>query len=482
MDKDLLSIQQVRDLLKAAKTAQAIYAEFTQEQVDKVVEAMSTEVRKYAEKLAKMANEETGFGKWQDKVIKNKFAAEIVYESIKGMKTIGILGEKDSVMDVAVPVGVVAGLIPSTNPTSTVIYKTLISLKAGNGIVISPHPNAKKCIIETVEILRKAAYGAGAPEGLIGVIEIPTMEATAELMKHKDTALILATGGEAMVRAAYSSGTPAIGVGPGNGPAYIEKTADVKKAVKRIMDSKTFDNGVICASEQSIIVEPSNKQEVINELKKQGGYFLTEEQSEKLGKFILRANGTMNPQIVGKDARTLAKLAGIEIPAETRVLLSEQSTVSKNNPYSREKLTTILAFYTAENWEKACERAIELLMNEGKGHTMIIHTENKELVKEFALKKPVSRLLINTPGSLGGIGGSTNLAPALTLGCGAVGGSSTSDNVTPMNLLNIRKVGWGVKELEDFREKENCSSSCDSLEEMNIEELVKKVLSEIAKG
>ncbi|MFR3817272.1 MAG: acetaldehyde dehydrogenase (acetylating) [Fusobacterium varium] len=481
MDKDLLSIQQVRDLLKAAKTAQAIYAEFTQEQVDKVVEAMSMEVRKYAEKLAKMANEETGFGKWQDKVIKNKFAAEIVYESIKGMKTIGILGEKDSVMDVAVPVGVVAGLIPSTNPTSTVIYKTLIALKAGNGIVISPHPNAKKCIIETVEILKRAAYGAGAPEGLIGVIEIPTMEATAELMKHKDTALILATGGEAMVRAAYSSGTPAIGVGPGNGPAYIEKTADVKKAVKRIMDSKTFDNGVICASEQSIIVEPSNKQEVINEFKKQGGYFLTKEQSEKLGKFILRANGTMNPQIVGKDAQTLAKMADIEIPAETRVLLSEQSTVSKNNPYSREKLTTILAFYTAENWEKACERAIELLMNEGKGHTMIIHTENKELVKEFALKKPVSRLLINTPGSLGGIGGSTNLAPALTLGCGAIGGSSTSDNVTPMNLLNIRKVGWGVKELEDFRKKENCSS-CDSLEEMNIEELVKKVLSEIAKG
>ncbi|WP_462427287.1 acetaldehyde dehydrogenase (acetylating) [Fusobacterium varium] len=482
MDKDLLSIQQVRDLLKAAKTAQVIYAEFTQEQVDKVVEAMSMEVRKYAEKLAKMANEETGFGKWQDKVIKNKFAAEIVYESIKGMKTIGILDEKDSVMDVAVPVGVVAGLIPSTNPTSTVIYKTLIALKAGNGIVISPHPNAKKCIIETVEILKKAAYEAGAPEGLIGVIEIPTMEATDELMKHKNTALILATGGEAMVRAAYSSGTPAIGVGPGNGPAYIEKTADVRKAVKRIMDSKTFDNGVICASEQSIIVEPSNKQEVMNELRRQGGYFLTPEQSEKLGKFILRANGTMNPQIVGKDAQTLAGLAGIEIPEGTRVLLSEQSTVSKSNPYSREKLTTILAFYTAENWEKACERAIELLMNEGKGHTMIIHTENKELVKEFALKKPVSRLLINTPGSLGGIGGSTNLAPALTLGCGAVGGSSTSDNVTPMNLLNIRKVGWGVKELEDFREKENCSSSCDSLEEMNIEELVKKVLSEIAKG
>lgn len=478
MDKDLLSIQQVRDLIKAAKEAQKEYSTFSQEKVDKIVEAMSMEVRKHSEELAKMANEETGFGKWQDKVIKNKFASEIVYDSIKNMKTIGILKEEDSLLSVAVPVGVIAGLIPSTNPTSTTIYKTLISLKAGNAIVVSPHPNAKKCIIKTVEILKRAAYNAGAPEGLIGVIDIPTMEATAELMKHKDTALILATGGEAMVRAAYSSGTPAIGVGPGNGPAYIEKTADVKKAVKRIMDSKTFDNGVICASEQSVIVEPANEQEVREEFKRQGGYFLTPEQSEKLGKFILRSNGTMNPLIVGKDAQTLANLSGIKVPEDARVLISEQSTVSKSNPYSREKLTTILAFYVAENCEKACERAIELLMNEGKGHTMIIHTENKELVKEFALKKPVSRLLINTPGSLGGIGGSTKLAPALTLGCGAVGGSSTSDNITPMNLLNIKKVGWGIKELEDF--KPECKS-VGSLEGMSIEDLVKKVLAEISK-
>lgn len=478
MDKDLLSIQQVRDLIKAAKTAQKEYSTFTQEKVDKIIEAMSMEVRKHSEELAKMANEETGFGKWQDKVIKNKFASEIVYDSIKDMKTIGILKEEDSLLSVAVPVGVIAGLIPSTNPTSTTIYKTLISLKAGNAIVVSPHPNAKNCIIKTVEILKRAAYNAGAPEGLIGVIDIPTMEATAELMKHKDTALILATGGEAMVRAAYSSGTPAIGVGPGNGPAYIEKSADVKKAVKRIMDSKTFDNGVICASEQSVIVEPSNEQAVREEFKRQGGYFLTPEQSEKLGKFILRSNGTMNPLIVGKDAQTLANLAGIKVPSSARVLISEQSTVSKSNPYSREKLTTILAFYIAENCEKACERAIELLMNEGKGHTMIIHTENKELVKEFALKKPVSRLLINTPGSLGGIGGSTKLAPALTLGCGAVGGSSTSDNITPMNLLNIKKVGWGIKELEDF--KPECKT-VGSLEGMSIEDLVKKVLAEISK-
>lgn len=479
MDKDLLSIQQVRDLLQKAKEAQEKFSRFTQEEVDKVIAAMSFEVRKHSERLAKLANEETGFGKWQDKIIKNKFAAEVVYDSIKDMKTIGILKEEKDLLEVAVPVGVVAGLIPSTNPTSTVIYKTLISLKAGNAIVISPHPNAKNCIIETANILKKAAYEAGAPEGIIGVIELPTMEATAELMKHKNTALILATGGEAMVRAAYSSGTPAIGVGPGNGPAYIEKTANIEKAVKRIMDSKTFDNGVICASEQSIIVEPENKAAVMEEFKRQGGYFLTPEQSEKLGRFILRPNGTMNPQIVGKDAQTLAKLAGIEIPAGTRVLLSEQDTVSKSNPYSREKLTTILAFYTAENWEMACELAIKLLMNEGKGHTMILHTENKELVKEFALRKPVSRLLVNTPGSLGGIGGTTKLAPALTLGCGAVGGSSTSDNVTPMNLLNIRKVGWGVKELDDFRPNESVEDKKVE-QNLNIEELIKKVLSEMA--
>lgn len=486
MDKDLLSIQQVRLLVKAAKEAQAIYAGFTQEQIDKVVKAMSMEVRKHSELLAKMANEETGFGKWQDKIIKNKFAAEVVYDFIKDMKTVGILNETENLIEVGVPVGVVAGLIPSTNPTSTVIYKTLISLKAGNAIVISPHPNAKKCIIETVEILKKAATDAGAPEGLISVIDLPTMEATAELMKHKDTALILATGGEAMVRAAYSSGTPAIGVGPGNGPAYIEKSANIQKAVKRIMDSKTFDNGVICASEQSVIVEPCNKQAVMEEFRKQGGYFLTPEQSEKLGKFILRANGTMNPQIVGKDAQTLAKLANIEIPEGTRVLLSEQTTVSKSNPYSREKLTVILAFYTVQDRHQACELAIELLINEGKGHTMILHTEDRDVIREFALKKPVSRFLVNTPGSLGGIGASTELAPALTLGCGAVGGSSTSDNITPMNLINIRKVGVGIKEIEDIRgTQENVATTCCETKDvdcMDIEALVKKVLAQMSKA
>lgn len=478
MDRDLLSIQQVRDLIKAAKEAQKEFATFSQERIDRVVEAISMEVRKYSERLAKMANEETGFGKWQDKIIKNKFASEFLYDYIKDMKTVGILNQTETLMEVGVPMGVVAALIPSTNPTSTAIYKVLISLKAGNGVVVSPHPNAKNCTIEAVKIMQKAAYAAGAPEGLVGVIEIPSMEGTNALMKSEDTAIILATGGEAMVRAAYSSGRPAIGVGPGNGPAYIEKSANVKEAVRKIMESKTFDNGVICASEQSVIVEPSNKEAVIDEFKRQGGYFLSKEESDRLGRFLLRANGTMNPQIVGKDAQTLAKMVGLQIPESVKVLISEQNTVSHTNPYSREKLTTVLAFYVEENAEKACERALELLENEGKGHTLIIHSENKDIIREFALKKPVSRMLVNVGGSLGGVGATTNLAPAFTLGCGAVGGSSTSDNITPMNLINIRRVACGVRELSDFKRSENSNSDTNSVE---IENIIRRIIAEYRK-
>lgn len=475
MDKDLLSIQQVRDLLKEAKTAQKEFAEFDQQQIDKIIYEMSMEIRKYDEKLAKMAAEETGFGKWEDKVLKNRFASTYLYDYIKNMKTKGILKDENSVMEIGIPVGIIAGLIPSTNPTSTTIYKILISLKAGNAIIISPHPNAKNSIIETARILKAAAERAGAPKGLIGVLEIPSMEGTHELMTHEDTSLILATGGEAMVRAAYSSGTPAIGVGPGNGPAFIERSANIKLAVKRILDSKTFDNGVICASEQSIIVEEINRDAVKAELIAQGAYFMPREDADKLGRFILRPNGTMNPQIVGKSVEVIANLAGISVPMGTRVLISEETTVSEKNPYACEKLAPILAFYVEKDWESACKRSIEILNNEGIGHTMVIHSENKEIIREFALKKPVSRLLVNTPGALGGIGATTNLAPALTLGCGAVGGSSTSDNITPLNLINIRRIAWGVRELEDLKPKEEkCSASS-----AEIEILVRKVLADL---
>ena len=453
MDRDLQSIQEVRDLIARAKAAQRQLAEMPQERLDAICKAVAEACAAKAEPLAKMAVEETGYGVWQDKVLKNLLGSSITYESIREMRAVGVLREDKArgILEVGVPMGVVAALIPSTNPTSTAMYKSIISLKAGNAIVISPHPGAKQCIIETVKVIAEAAKKAGAPDGWVGCITITTMEATNALLTSRDIGVILATGGEAMVRAAYSSGNPAIGVGPGNGPAFIERSADIPLAVKHILDSKTFDNGTICASEQSIVTEGCIAEKVEAELKRQGGYFLDKGESERLGGFLLRGNGTMNPRIVGKSAQAIADMAGISIPAGTRVLISRQTEVGKQNPYSREKLCPVLAYYVEDSWERACQRSIAILQNEGAGHTMTIHSNDQNVIREFALKKPVSRLLVNTPGALGGVGATTGLAPALTLGCGAVGGSATSDNITPLNLINIRRVAWGMRELEELR-------------------------------
>lgn len=486
LDKDLVSIQEVRSLIKKAKEAQSILAEMSQEQIDKIVKAIADAAYNNAEKLARMANEETGFGKWEDKIIKNVFASKMVYETIKDEKTVGIIDEnkENKTMKIAVPMGVVAGLIPSTNPTSTVIYKAMISLKSANTIVFSPHPNAKEAILETVRIISEAAKSVGCPDGAIGCMTVPTIQGTDELMKNKDTAIILATGGSAMVKAAYSSGTPAIGVGPGNGPAYIDKSANVQVAVKRILDSKTFDNGTICASEQSVVVEESMKDKVVAELKNQGAYFLNAEESNRLSKFIMRANGSMNPQIVGKSVETIAKLASLNnVPSTARVLIAEETRVGHNVPYSREKLAPILAFYSEKDVEAACEKCRAILLNEGAGHTFSIHANDEEVIKKFALRMPVSRIPVNTPSTLGGIGASTNLMPALTLGCGAVGGSSTSDNIGPMNLLNTKIVAYGLKEIEEIRgtAKVEAAVSSVSLEDKEelINLLVKRIISEL---
>lgn len=452
-DRDLVSVQEVRNLIAASQAAQEEYSNWDQQRVDMLIKAITEECENNSERLARMAVEETGFGIWQDKVLKNALGSTLTYNYIKDMKTIGIIGEDEEkgIIEVGVPMGIVAALIPSTNPTSTVMYKTLICLKAGNSIIISPHPNAFNSILETVKVIHKALERCNAPKGLVQCITTPTSQGRDTLLRDRRIGIILATGGEAMVRAAYSSGNPALGVGPGNGPSFIEHSADIPLAVKRIFDSKTFDNGTICASEQSIITEKCIADDVMQEVKRQGGYFLSPAESEKVGRFILRENGTMNPKIVGRSALKIAEMAGIAVPDSTRVLVSVQTTVGKDNPYSREKLCPILAFYVEENWEKACERSIQILNNEGAGHTMTMHTRNKDIVRQFALKKPVSRLLVNTPGSLGGTGATTALPPALTLGCGAVGGSATSDNVTPLNLINIRRVAYGLKELSDVR-------------------------------
>lgn len=455
-DKDLQSIQEVRDLVKRAKEAEKILCTFSQEKLDHICEAIASACMEHAWELAEKAVAETGFGRAEDKMLKNKLGSQITWRSIKDEKVVGLLSkdEEKKVWEIGVPMGIVAALIPSTNPTLTVMYKTLISVKAGNAIIISPHPGAKNCILETFEVIEKAARKAGAPEGTVGCIHLTTAQATDALLKHRDVGIILATGGEAMVRAAYSSGNPAIGVGPGNGPSYIEKTADIALAVSRIMASKTFDNGTICASEQSIVTEYPIAEKVEEELKRQGAYFLTEAQSERLSGSLLRANGTMDPRIVGKTAIQIAEMAGIQVPPGTRLLVSRQETdnVNKRNPYAREKLCPVLAFFVTSP-EEACGLCIRILENEGSGHTMTLHTNDEEVVTRFAFKKPVSRILVNTPGALGGVGATTGLAPALTLGCGAVGGSATSDNITPKNLINIRRVAFGLCELEELKEK-----------------------------
>ncbi|HIY16805.1 MAG TPA: acetaldehyde dehydrogenase (acetylating) [Candidatus Intestinimonas stercorigallinarum] len=479
MDKDLRSIQEVRDLLERAWTAQRALAAMDQEDLDRVTAAISKAGAEQARRLAQMAVEETGYGRVEDKTLKNRFAALTLYDAIKEEKTHGILAQDQErrTIDIGVPVGPVAGLVPSTNPTSTVIYKAMICMKAGNPIVFSPHPSAVGCIAETVRVVDRAARQAGAPEGAVSCIATPTLEATQALMKHRRTRLILATGGAAMVKAAYSSGTPAIGVGAGNGPAYIHPTADVRQAVKRILDSKTFDNGTICASEQSIVTTRAMEKAVTAELERQGAYVLSGEEHKKLSKFILRPNGTMNPAIVGKSVETVAALAGLGgVPASARVLVARETGVGPGYPYSSEKLGLILAYYVEEDEEAVLRRCVEILDWEGAGHTFSIHAEDEAVVKRFAQAVPASRVLVNTPSSLGGIGATTCLFPALTLGCGAVGGSSSSNNIGPLDLINIKRVAWGVKELEELRDSGAPERSAGRVDDALLRSLVEQIV------
>ncbi|MCL2023382.1 MAG: acetaldehyde dehydrogenase (acetylating) [Oscillospiraceae bacterium] len=445
LDKDLQSVQEVRLLVEKAANAQQILASYNQERLDEICAEMARIAENNAEKLAKMAHEETGYGVWQDKVRKNLLASRDTWAHAKLQKVVGVLrsDKERGLIEIGVPVGVIAAIIPSTNPTSTTIYKAILSIKSGNAAVFSPHPAAQKSIAETVNLLRYALIKTGTTEDALQCIKTITPQATDALMKYPKTALILATGGEAMVKAAYSSGTPAIGVGPGNGPAFIERSADVPQAVGDIIQSKTFDNGVICASEQSIVVESVIALKVEQELKKRGGVFLNKEDSGKLAEILLRANGSMNPAIVGKSAVYIAQMAGINVPQDTKLLISKQIEVSAANPYSREKLCPVLGYYEEPDWRSACERCMALLYNEGVGHTMSIHSADQEVIREFSMKKPVSRLLVNTPAALGGVGATTALPPAFTLGCGAIGGSATGDNIEARHLTNIRRVAWG---------------------------------------
>jgi len=478
LDRDLEAIQEVRTLVRRAKEAQARLATYSQEQIDSICAAMAQAGSAHAVELARQAVDETGFGKAEDKTLKNQFASETVWAAIKDLRTVGIIADHPDtgITEIGVPMGVVAGVVPSTNPTSTAIFKSLIAVKAGNAIVLSPHPGAKNCTIAATRIVAEAGVAAGLPEGAVVCIEHPSLQGTNTLMGHPDIALILATGGPGMVRAAYSSGNPAIGVGPGNGPAYIEKTADIPAAVRRIIDSKTFDNGTICASEQSVVTDNSIREAVIAEFTRQGGYFMTPPEKDAVGAILMRANGSMNPEIVGRSAERIAQMAGISVPAGTKVLLGFETEVGDQYPYSREKLCPVLGFYSADDWHAACELAIRILLHEGAGHTMSIHSRDEDVIREFALKKPVSRLLVNTPSALGGVGATTDLLPSLTLGCGAVGGNSSSDNIGPLNLINIRRVARGRRELGDLRQS---MSAGGPVAAPDVEQLVRLVLARL---
>lgn len=436
-------MQEARDLARIAKEAQLEFQHFNQEQVDRVIKAMAEAGYNEAERLAKMACEESGFGKWQDKVIKNQFATKNVYESIKDLKTVGVIASEANgkVIKIAVPMGVVCALIPSTNPTSTAMFKALISLKCRNGIVVSPHPRTPKCTAEALRVLSDAAVQAGAPQGLIQCMSTPTIEGTDTLMKDKHIAVILATGSNPMVKAAYSAGKPAYGVGSGNVPAFIEKTADYKKAVADIIYGTTFDNGTLCSSEQAMIVDRPLREKVIEEAKARGGYFVNEDEKKKLAAAI-QSDFRINPEIVGQSASFIAKYAGFSVPEDTKVLIAECSVVGKKDPLSMEKLSPILAFYTADGWLDGCHRCIELLQFGGIGHTMVIHSNDPDIIMKFALEKPAFRILVNTVASVGAVGYTTALSPSMTLGPGTLGGSIISDNVTAKHLMNIKSLAF----------------------------------------
>jgi acetaldehyde dehydrogenase (acetylating) len=450
-DRDLISIQEAREAVERASEAQKKFSAFSQEQVDAVVEACAEAATAAAEQLARTAVEETGYGNVPDKIIKNQLASIDVPRAIRGMKTVGIIRQdrEKGILEIAEPVGVVAAVIPSTNPTSTTIYKTIISLKARNAIVLSPHPNAMRCICEAVGVLQRAALKIGAPEDLIVCLAHPTTQGTQELMKHRQVGVILATGGTGLVRAAYSSGRPAYGVGPGNVPALIERTADVRKAVADIFAGKTFDYGTICSSEQAIVAEESVAAKVLDECKQQGAYFLSADEIAKLGGLVFRAgSATPNPQIVGRAATVIAQMAGIKVPPATRVLIAQLEGVGREFPLSGEKLSPILALYSAPNLAAGIELCTRLLQYGGLGHTAAIHSQSEAAVKQFGLAVPAYRVVVNSSAVHGSIGYSTNLFPAMTLGCGSPGGNITSDNIGPQHLMNIKRVAWESRGVE----------------------------------
>ena len=460
-DRDLASVAEARALARRAAAAQALLAELSQEQIDAIVDGMAAAVRPQAEALAALAVEETGFGVVADKVQKNLFSADRVHAFIRPMKTVGVIARFDDrkVIEIAEPFGVVAAVVPSTNPTSTAIYKILIALKARCAIVISPHPSATRCITRVAEIMASAARQAGAPEGAIGWMTTVTLEGTQELMKHRDVAVILATGGMGLVRAAYSAGKPAYGVGPGNAPCYVEASADIQKAAQDILTGKCFDHGVLCSSPNSVVVDAAVADEMERQFRGNGGYFLAPGEAEALARVLVTPQRLPNPALVGKPASFIAEKAGITVPPGTRALIARLTGVGREHPLSIEKLAPVLSYYVVQDWKEGCERCKQILRYGGMGHTMSIHSRDDRIILEFGLRKPAFRICVNTPTTHGSIGLTTGLDPAMTLGCGGFGGNITSDNITPRHLLNIKRLAYEIRPASTGRPAQAAASA-----------------------
>lgn len=469
IDRDLLSVQEARILAEEAVQAQRLLLSFPQEALNGVVAAVANELEKYAHELAVMSAEETDYGRWQDKEQKNRFVCQRVHEALREMRCVGIIEKNEfhKTMDVGVPRGPVVALCPATSPVSTTIYKALIAIKAGCSIVFSPHPRAFKTMSRTLELIIRTAEKNGLPKGSISYLHAVTPAGTHELMKHCGISLVIITGVPGMLKMAFGTGKPVICGGTGNGPAFIERTADIRQAVDNIILSKTFDNGCVTAAEQSVVVDAPISDKVKSAFRSAGAYFMTEAEADALGRLVFRPDGNLNKEMVGKSASYLAKAARFIVPKDTVLLVSEQKYVSEKNPYSKEKLCPVLAYYIEDDWEHACEKCIELLLNERQGHTLVIHSTDENVIEQFALRKPVARMLVNTPGSLGGIGITANLFPSMTLG-GGMGCSATTDNISPMDLIYIRKICCGVRDLGDsFRtEPYDTMLKADSLEAM----------------
>jgi len=449
IDSDLLSVQEARICAENASAAQKKMAEFSSARLDKIVEGIASDLEPHLKELAHLSHEETEYGNPQHKYLKNKFVCNELRRQLRTLRCLGVLNEdrEKRTMDVGVPLGVVVGLCPPTNPVSTAIFKTLIAVKSGNPIVFSSPPLAKKTSFRVLDLIIESAEKHGLPQGAISYLNTISEAGTIELMRHKAVSVIVNTGVSELLDPALQSGKKVIYGGPGNGPVFIERTANIEKAVQDIIQSKTFDNGIVAAAEHSLVVEACISEEVKRELKKKGAFFLTAQQSEALGEKLFLRDGRQSDEMIGLSAARLAKRAGFHVPEDTTLLISEQKYVFHENPYAKEKLCPVLAYYVEEDWENACEKCIELLIGERQGHTLVIHSEDEEVIRQFILRKPVARVLVNTPAVFGGIGLTTNLFPSMTLGSGAVGCGITSDNVSPMHLVYIRKVGYGVRDV-----------------------------------